>query len=81
MIDTEVALKIIERMGQAGAEAVAKFREAIAAVVRKAVKQAAEWAAGELARQKRIARVIALIPQHLRGNPMCRDPWHRGSRA
>jgi len=32
-------------------------------------------------RHQRIARIKAMVPQHLRGNPMCRDPWHRGRRA
>ena len=74
-------MKIDDNMKQAVRQVFAvigAFRKAVAEAVGKAIKRAVSEG---LARQKRIARVIALIPQHLRGNPMCRDPWHRGSRA
>ena len=59
--------------------AIAACRRAIDDAFMKALKPAlAEY----IAARKRIhLMIIAMIPQHLRGNPMCRDPWQRGQRA
>lgn len=53
------------------------FREGIAQVVRRAVHIAIEhWRA----KQGRVHKIKMMVPQHLRGNPICFDPWYRGRR-
>ncbi|GAA6176935.1 hypothetical protein [Sulfitobacter pacificus] len=74
-------LDAIENAFSKLAPVVARLRDAIRDAVQKVVKAAAAWISAKIERDKRIARIIAHIPQHLRGNPMCRDPWHRGIRA
>jgi len=81
----ESLLSMIEKISAEYAEWADRFRTALKAAMQSifdAIKPViAKAIDGYAANRQRIARTIALIPQHLRGNPMCRDPWRRGSRA
>ena len=80
----EHVLSMIEKISAEYAEWADRFRTALKAAMQSifdAIKPAiAKAIADDAANRQRIAQTIATIPQHLRGNPMCRDPWHRGKR-
>ncbi|TFL16434.1 hypothetical protein [Jannaschia formosa] len=74
MTETEPRLEdAITRLRDALAALKAVFTDFVRSVGRAAVQDAKE----RIARMQRIDRIIAMIPQYGRINPMCRDPWQR----